>query len=62
MALGARARALIAEVEQAPARALARLGARLYRLEHSREAAAITVVEWRRIWQAYQARKAALAA
>ncbi len=62
VALGAPARALIVEVEQAPARALPRLGARFYRLQHGRAAAAISAVEWRRIWQAYRARKAALAA
>lgn len=60
--LGARARALIAEIEQAPARALGRLGARLYQLQHGGAGAAITAVEWRRIWQAYQAHKATLAA
>ena len=61
VALGAPALALVAEVEQAPARVLPRLGARLYRLQHGR-GAAITPVEWRRVWQAYHARKAALAA
>ena len=62
VALGAPARALIAELEKAPARVLPRLGARLYRLQHSSAAAAISVAEWRRVWQAYHARKAARAA
>lgn len=62
VALGAPARALVAQVERVPARALPRLGARLYRLQHGRAAAPITVVEWRGIWQAYRARKATLAA
>jgi hypothetical protein len=62
VALGAAARALVVEVERAPASALLRLGARLYRLQHGRGAAVVTAAEWRRIWQAYRARKAALAA
>ena len=62
VALGASARALVVEVEQAQARALPRLGARLYRLQHGRDTAAITAVEWRRVWAAYRARKSALAA
>jgi hypothetical protein len=62
VALGAPARALVAEVERAPAPALPRLGARLYRLQHGRGAAAVTAQEWRQIWSAYRARKAALAA
>ena len=62
VALGAPARALVAEVERAPAPALPRLGARLYRLQHRRAVAAVTAAEWGRIWQAYRARKAALAA
>jgi len=60
--LGASARALIVEVQQAPARALPRLGARLYRLQQGSAAAAVTAREWWRIWAAYRARKAALAA
>ncbi|MGH7353625.1 MAG: hypothetical protein ACRELS_03495, partial [Candidatus Rokuibacteriota bacterium] len=51
-----------AEIEQAPARARPRLGARLYRLQHGRGSAAITAVEWQRVWQVYRERKAALAA
>ena len=31
-------------------------------LQHSNAGVAVTTVEWRRVWQAYQARKAALAA
>jgi hypothetical protein len=60
--LGAPARVLVAEVEAAPARVLPRLGARLYRLQHGGGETAVTAMEWRRVWQAYQARKAALAA
>jgi hypothetical protein len=59
--LGAAARALVGEIERAPARALPRLGAQLYQLRQGR-GAAISAVEWRRIWQAYQARKASVAA
>ena len=62
VALGAPARALVAEIEQALARALPRLGARLYRLQHGGAAVPVTAVEWRRIWHAYHARKATLAA
>jgi hypothetical protein len=54
--LGAAAHALLAEVEQATAAALPGLGTRLYRRQHS-GAAQITPLEWRRIWQAYQARR-----
>jgi hypothetical protein len=60
--LGAAACAFIAEVEQAPARALSALGTRLYRWQRSTAGAAVTTVEWRRVWQAYHARKLALAA
>jgi hypothetical protein len=60
--LRAQARALVAEIEQAPARALGAVGARLYRLQHSDAGAAVSAVEWRRVWQAYRTRKAALAA
>jgi hypothetical protein len=59
--LGQPARALIAEVEHASARFLPRLGACLYRVQRTTDLA-ITALEWRRVWQAYQARKAALAA
>ena len=58
LTLRAEARSLIAEVEHASERELPRLGTRLYRLHHGGVAAAITPVEWRRVWQAYQARKA----
>ena len=54
--LGALARALIAEVERAPAPALPRLGARLYRFQHD-GTTAIATAEWRRVWQAYHARR-----
>jgi hypothetical protein len=59
--LGAPARALVHEIERASSGALAALGARLYRWEHG-GAVALTAMEWRRVWQAYQARKVALAA
>ena len=58
--LGAPARALVARVERASDRELPRLGARLYRLQ--RAAVAITVGEWRRIWQVYHARRRLCAA
>jgi hypothetical protein len=54
--LGAPARALVREIEQAPAGTLGALGARLYRLQHG-GAVAIAAVEWRRVWQAYHARR-----
>jgi hypothetical protein len=53
--LSADARALIARIEAAPARALPRLGAELYRTQ--RASAAITPAEWRRVWRAYRARR-----
>jgi hypothetical protein len=59
--LGAPARALVARVERAPDRELARLGARLYRLQRA-TAAAIAAGEWRRIWQVYHARRRLCAA
>jgi len=46
--LGAPARALVNEVEDAPARALGALGARLYRLQHG-GAVAVAAVEWRKV-------------
>jgi hypothetical protein len=58
--LGKSARALIAAVEEASPSTLGRVGARLYRTQHV-GARAVTTPEWRRIWQAYQARRAALA-
>ena len=60
VALGV-ARGLLARVERAPGRELARLGVRLYRLQRA-GAAAITASEWRRIWQAYHARRRLCAA
>ena len=54
--LGASARALVARVERAGERSLARLGARLYRLQHAC-ASSITASEWRRIWRVYHARR-----
>jgi hypothetical protein len=53
--LGPAARALVARIEVAPARALPRLGAELYRTQ--RAGAAITPAEWRRVWRAYRARR-----
>ena len=61
VALGVAARALVARVEGASERELARLGVRLYRLQRA-GAAAITGGEWRRIWQAYHARRRLCAA
>jgi hypothetical protein len=55
---GAPARALVARVEGAPERELARLGVRLYRLQRA-AATAIAAGEWRRIWQVYHARRRA---
>jgi hypothetical protein len=54
--LGAPARALVREIEQASAGALGVLGARLYRLQHG-GAVALAAAEWGRVWQAYQARR-----
>ena len=54
--LSAQACALVSEVEQAPARALGALGARLYRLQHG-GVMPVAPQEWRRIWQAYHARR-----
>ena len=59
--LGSAARALLAAIESADASALPRLGATLYRRQHAPAApdSAITRAEWRRIWQAYRARRPA---
>jgi hypothetical protein len=59
--LGAEARRLLAEIVRAGDRELPRLGARLYRLQHA-DSAAVTAPEWRRIWQAYGARRQSRAA
>jgi hypothetical protein len=59
--LGTEARALIAEVQRASERELARVGARLYRVQRL-GSVAITAPEWRRIWAAYVARRRARAA
>ena len=56
--LGRPARALLAAVEQASLTALGRVGARLYRTQHD-GGRAVTTLEWRQIWQAYQARRTA---
>jgi hypothetical protein len=50
------ARVLLAEVEHANRRFLPRLGACLYRVQRT-TAIPVSAPEWRRIWQAYQARK-----
>ena len=55
--LGRQARALLTAVEQASPKALGRVGARLYRTQHA-GTRAVTAPEWRRIWQAYRARRA----
>jgi hypothetical protein len=52
------ARALLAEVEHASRRFLPRLGACLYRVQRT-TAIPVSAPEWRRIWQAYHARRAA---
>jgi hypothetical protein len=59
--LGSPARALLSAIEGAPARALPRLGAMLYRRQHAASApdGVITPPEWRRLWQAYRARRPA---
>jgi hypothetical protein len=51
---------LLAEVEEADSRSLPYLGARLYRLQHngaSVPGGRPSAAEWRRIWQAYRARR-----
>jgi len=60
--LGPAARGLLTEIESADLRALPRLGAALYRRQHAPadgDAGAITGIEWRRLWQAYRARRPA---
>ncbi len=54
--LSAEARSLLAEVERARDRELPRVGAKLYRLQRH-GTTAIATAEWRRIWQAYAARR-----
>lgn len=54
--LGGAARGLIAEVERTSERELPRVGARLYRLQRE-GGTVIATAEWRRIWQAYAARR-----
>jgi len=61
LTLGAETRSLIAEVERASQHELPRVGARLYRLQR-KVATAIAAAEWRRIWQAYTARRRSRAA
>jgi hypothetical protein len=56
--LGAEARGLLAQVERASERELPRVGARLYRVQHA-GGVTIGAAEWRRIWQAYGARRRA---
>jgi hypothetical protein len=56
VALRQPARVLLAEVEHASRRFLPRLGACLYRVQRT-TAIPVSAPEWRRIWQAYQARK-----
>ena len=50
------ARVLLAEVEHASRQFLPRLGACLYRVQRT-TSIPVSASEWRRIWQAYQARK-----
>jgi hypothetical protein len=56
VALRQPARVLLAEVEHASPSFLPRLGACLYRAQRT-AAIPVSEPEWRRIWQAYQARK-----
>ena len=60
--LGAVARGLLEQVKRAWPRELPALGARLYRLQHSGEAQALSAAEWGRVWAAYHARRASRAA
>jgi hypothetical protein len=55
--LGPAACELLAEIEGADARALPRLGARLYRRQHAAGAPGLSPAEWRRLWAAYRARR-----
>jgi hypothetical protein len=57
--LSAAARELLATIERADAWALPRLGAALYRRQHAGGAPGLTPAEWRRLWQAYRARRPA---
>jgi hypothetical protein len=50
------ARCLLSEVEHASRAFLPRLGGCLYRIQHT-TAVPVSVPEWRRIWQAYRARR-----
>jgi hypothetical protein len=56
VALRQPARVLLAEVQHASRRFLPRLGACLYRVQRT-TAIPVSAPEWRRIWQAYQARR-----
>ena len=55
--------ALLHQVKVAGPRALAALGARLYRLQHDGgETTVLSSLEWRCVWTTYRARRAARAA
>jgi hypothetical protein len=54
--IGTEARRLLADVARAKERELPRVGARLYRIQHT-GSAVVTAPEWRRIWHAYSARR-----
>ena len=54
--LRASAQRLLAAVEHASERELPRVGAKLYRLQRA-GTTTITAPEWRRVWQAYGARR-----
>ncbi|MEK7446941.1 MAG: hypothetical protein AABZ70_18995, partial [candidate division NC10 bacterium] len=56
--LGQPARTILGEVEQASRRFLPRLGGCLYRVQRI-PTIPVSGPEWRRIWQAYQARRVA---
>jgi hypothetical protein len=58
--LGRPAQGLLTQVERAPRQVLARLGSRLYRLQHA-GGAAVSSTEWRRIWSVYRARREGVA-
>jgi hypothetical protein len=58
--VGRPALGLLTQVERAPRQGLARLGSRLYRLQHA-GGAAVSSTEWRRIWSAYRARREGVA-
>jgi hypothetical protein len=57
--LSVTARTLLAEIETAPAVALPRLGAALYRRQHAARAPGLTPAGWRRLWATYRARRPA---